>query len=96
MKPAPLAAAVLAAAALLVSGCSSGTDVASVLTTVQDGLNQQLGGEWTVQCPDSMSIEAGLTTDCLATSATGDSVQVAITQNDDQGNVTWETTPPQQ
>lgn len=82
---------VLAAASVLVlAGCSSSIDVADLETQVQDGLAEQLGGTWTVECPDSMEIQAGLTTNCMATSDTGESIDVNITQDDDQGNVTWE------
>jgi hypothetical protein len=83
-------ALVLAAASVLVlAGCSSSINVADLETQVQDGLAEQLGGTWTVECPDSMEIQAGLTTNCMATSDTGESINVDITQDDDQGNVTW-------
>lgn len=81
---------VLTAGALLLTGCSTTIDVSKIETSVQDGLAEQVGGEWTVTCPDSMEVQAGLTTNCMATSATGETLDVNVTQNDDQGNVTWE------
>ncbi len=90
MKRLVLSAAVALSAALAITGCSSGIDVDTLETTVAEGLAEQLGGEWTVQCPDSMEVQAGLTTNCMATDADGNSVDVNITQDDDQGNVTWE------
>ena len=85
-----IAPAALAVAALALAGCSSSIDVADLETKVQDGLAEQVGGTWTVECPDSMEVQAGLTTNCAATSDTGETIQVDITQDDDQGNVTWE------
>lgn len=83
-------AGVLTAGALLLTGCTTTIDVASIETAVQDGLAEQVGGEWTVTCPDSMEVQAGLTTNCMATSAHGQTLDVNVTQDDDQGNVTWE------
>ena len=37
-------------------------------------------------------MEKGLTANCEATSADGQSTMINVTQTDDQGNVTWETT----
>lgn len=90
-RPGAFAAAIATAGALLLTGCSTTIDVNTLETSVQTGLAEQLGGEWTVQCPDSMEIQSGLTTNCMATNADGESVDVNVTQTDDQGNVTWET-----
>ena len=90
MKRLILPATIAVSAALLISGCSSTINVDQLEQKVQDGLAEQLGGTWTVTCPDSMEVQAGLTTDCMATSDAGQTVDVNITQDDDQGNVTWE------
>lgn len=82
-------AALAAATVLLLAGCSSTIDAASLETQVQDGLAEQVGGTWTVDCPDSMEIQAGLTAECLATKDDGQTLNVNVTQDDDQGNVTW-------
>lgn len=89
-RPAAFVVAIAAAGALLLSGCSSSIDVSTLEESVQTGLAEQLGGSWTVECPDSMEVQAGLTTNCMATSDTGETVNVNVTQTDDQGNVTWE------
>lgn len=85
-----VALATVALAASVLVGCSSTIDVSSLEEQVQKGMAEQLGGEWTVQCPDSMEVKAGLTANCEATSTDGTTEQVNITQTDDQGNVTWE------
>jgi Domain of unknown function (DUF4333) len=85
-----IAVSLVAAGVLLLAGCSTSIDVDTLEQSVQTGLAEQLGGEWTVQCPDSMEVQAGLTTNCMATSAEGEAVDVNVTQTDDQGNVTWE------
>ena len=87
------ALALAAASVLVLAGCSSSINVADLEAQVQDGLAEQLGGTWTVECPDSMEIQAGLTTNCMATSDTGEAINVDITQDDDQGNVTWRVPP---
>ena len=89
------AVALTAAGVLLLTGCSSSIDVASLETTVQDGLAEQVGGTWTVECPDSMEVQAGLSTNCMATRDDGQTLDVAITQDDDQGNVTWKVDNPE-
>ena len=81
---------VVAVSTLLLTACSTSIDVSKIETSVQDGLAEQVGGEWTVTCPDSMEVQAGLTTNCLATSTTGETLDINVTQDDDQGNVTWE------
>jgi hypothetical protein len=85
-----IAVSLAAAGLLFLSGCSTSIDVDTLEQSVQTGLGEQLGGEWTVQCPDSMEVQAGLTTNCMATSADGEAIDVNVTQTDDQGNVTWE------
>jgi len=90
MKRLILPATIALSAALLVSGCSSGPTVDTIEQAVQEGLAEQLGGAWTVTCPDSMEVQAGLTANCSATSDGGETVEVNITQNDDQGNISWE------
>jgi invasion protein IalB len=89
MRRAPIVLT-LAAAALLATACSSSIDVDSLEQQVQSGLAEQLGGTWTVQCPDSMEVQAGLTANCMATNEDGQSLNVDITQEDDQGTVSWQ------
>lgn len=43
-----------------------------------------------VDCPDSIGQQQGNDFTCTATDQAGDSVDVAVTQEDDLGNVSWE------
>lgn len=70
---------------------ATGLDLEALKTGVAAELAKQVGGEWTVDCPDDIPIEKGLTANCEATSADGQSTMINVTQTDDQGNVTWET-----
>ncbi len=79
---------VLAAAGLL-AGCSKSLDGSSIQGQISDGLAQQVGGTWTVTCPDSVDVKVGGTFTCEAKSEDGQSVTVDVKQDDDQGNVTW-------
>lgn len=85
-----IASTVVLSAGLFLSACSSSINVGDLEQQVQQGLADQLGGDWTVSCPDSMEVQAGLTTNCMATDAGGKTVDVNITQTDNQGNVAWE------
>jgi hypothetical protein len=42
-----------------------------------------------VVCPDEVTIESGATFTCTATTDDGRSAEIEVTQDDDQGNVTW-------
>jgi len=75
--------ALVGAGVLLLAGCSTTIDVSKIETSVQDGLAEQVGGEWTVTCPDSMEVQAGLTTNCMATSTDGQTLDINVTQDDD-------------
>ncbi|MBK9737950.1 MAG: DUF4333 domain-containing protein [Actinobacteria bacterium] len=82
-------------AATLLAGCSSVStlDTAKLQDGIVTGLADQLGGEWTVTCPADQKIGKGLTFNCEAVSkADGTTGTIVVTQTDDEGNVTWETT----
>jgi hypothetical protein len=91
------AGALLVTAAL--SGCSGSVSVggsnldidkleSTVATEMQTQLN--LSGTPTVTCPDPVPIEQGNVFTCTA-ELDGDTIDVEVTQTDDQGNVTWQT-----
>lgn len=86
-----IAVSLAAAGILLLTGCSTSIDVDAIESSVAADLAAQVGGEWTVQCPDDIPLEQGLTANCGATSADGQSTMINVTQTDDQGNITWET-----
>jgi hypothetical protein len=91
------AGAILVTTAL--SGCSgsvsvggSNLDIDKLETTVATEMQTQLNlsGTPTVTCPDPVPIEQGNVFTCTA-ELDGDSIDVEVTQTDDQGNVTWKT-----
>jgi hypothetical protein len=83
----PLAA--LGAAALLLTACGSKLDTSSLEENIDSTVTAQVGGDWTVACPDDVTPTAGGTFQCTATSADGTVLTAEVTQNDDQGNVSW-------
>ena len=70
----------------------SNLDIDKLATTVATEMQTQLNlsGTPTVTCPDPVPIEQGNVFTCTA-ELDGDSVDVEVTQTDDQGNVTWQT-----
>jgi hypothetical protein len=67
-------------------------------TLNEDELEQQLRGElhsrfpsttWDVACPSGVAPEAGATFECTATAEDGRRLELEITQDDDDGRVTW-------
>ena len=91
------AGAILVTTAL--SGCSGSVsvgganlDIDKLETTVATEMQTQLNlsGTPTVTCPDPVPIEQGNVFTCSA-ELDGDSIDVEVTQTDDQGNVTWKT-----
>jgi predicted transcriptional regulator len=88
-----LIGAVLAGvAAVAVSGCSSVLDTKSL----EDEIGRQLAAnlevepaQVTVQCPDSIAVEAGSVVRCTA-EADEVTYGLKVTQTDDEGAVEWE------
>lgn len=86
-----LGAGVLVTAATL-SGCSATElDVNKLESTISTEMQSQLGLDAapTVTCPDPISIETGKVSTCTA-ELDGESVNIEVTQTDDQGNVSWQ------
>ncbi|MFN8182968.1 MAG: DUF4333 domain-containing protein [Candidatus Nanopelagicales bacterium] len=81
----------------VLSGCSSTSNLdiqklqSTIATEMQSQLN--LSGTPTVTCPDPVPIQQGNVFTCTA-ELDGDTVDVKVTQTDDQGNVNWETVQP--
>jgi hypothetical protein len=82
--------------AATLAGCSSSLDIDKLESTIASEMQTQLNlpAQPTVTCPDDVAIESGNVFTCTA-ELDGDSVDVKVTQTDDQGNVTWETVQPQ-
>ncbi len=76
----------------MLAGCSmsSTLDTASLQDKVTTQITEQVGGTWTVVCPEDVPISTGATFTCTATDEAGATSTVTVTQTDDQGNVTWE------
>lgn len=82
--------AVITVVALLSAIASrSQLDTAAVEQQIAQELSVQTGQTTTVRCPDSVTLEADATFTCSASTADGRSGQVAVTQDDAEGNVTW-------
>lgn len=77
--------------ALLV-GCSKTLNTDDVEGQISSGLTEQVGGEFTVDCPADPPAEAGGTFECTATSAEGQTATITVTQDDAEGNLSWEVT----
>lgn len=74
----------------LLAACGSSLSQTDVQDKIQQGLTEQLGGEYTVTCPSDIPVQSGAAFTCDVTSADGGTAKVAVTQNDDQGNLFWE------
>jgi hypothetical protein len=81
----------LAAVLALLNSVSSRTrlDTAAIEQQVAESLSQSSGLTTTVVCPDDVTLERGATFECTATTDTGLTARIQVTQDDDQGNVTW-------
>ena len=92
-RAAALTATLGLGAALLV-GCSSTLSQTDVQDKLAAGLSEQYGGSYAVTCPSDLTPQAGGTFTCDATnSADGSSVTINVSQDDDQGNLSWTATP---
>ncbi len=67
----------------------SALDLPKIETGVASDLGSQVGGTWTVTCPESVDIGAGKSFTCQAESDTGQSSPITVTQTDTEGNITW-------
>jgi hypothetical protein len=79
------------AVAFLLSAISSRSllDTSFVEQQIAESLSQSSGLTTTVTCPDEVTVAAGDTFTCTATTDDGRTAQIEVTQDDDQGTVTW-------
>ncbi|MDP1876590.1 MAG: DUF4333 domain-containing protein [Actinomycetota bacterium] len=86
--------AAIAAACLsvgLLAGCAKSLDSTQVSDAIDTSLTDQFEGDFTVTCPSDIPAEAGNVFTCDVSNATdGSTATVEVTQNDADGNVTWE------
>jgi len=69
----------------------SALDLDKVRTSIATDLGTQVGGTWTVTCPDKVDIGAGKTFTCQAESDSGQTTPITVTQTDTDGNISWTT-----
>ncbi len=74
----------------LMTACSSSLSQSDVQDKLSQGMTDQLGGTYTVTCPSDIPISAGSTFTCDAVGDDGSMGIITVTQDDDQGNLTWE------
>lgn len=74
----------------LLAACSNSLSQTDVQDKLKQGMTEQLGGEYTVTCPSDIPVSAGATFTCDATGADGSTGTISVTQDDDQGNLSWE------
>ncbi len=83
--------AVVAAAFLLLVGCSQTLDIAKAEEEIQAGIEEQTGASVTsVDCPDDVPLEEGNSFTCDVQGDDGSTGTVDVTQTDDEGTVRWE------
>ena len=82
----------LAAGALGVAGCGDKKlDTGKLEGKIKDGIQKQAGVKIkSVDCPDDVKVKKGDTFNCKATTQTGQSANVKVTQQDDKGNVNYQ------
>jgi Domain of unknown function (DUF4333) len=80
-------------ATLAVAGACTRTrtlDASELNTKIATDMQSNLGIQGaSVSCPDDVSVEAGRTFNCTATTPDGGTMTIEVTQSDDQGNVTY-------
>ena len=82
----------LAVGALAVAGCGDKKlDTGKLEGKIQDGIQKQAGVKIkSVDCPDDVKVKKGDTFTCKATTNSGQTAQVKVTQQDDKGNVNYQ------
>ena len=92
MKPGRIAALLGAVflSAGLIAACSSSLSQTDVQDKLKQGMSEQLGGDFTVNCPSDIPVSVGASFTCDTTGADGSTGTIAVTQDDDQGNLSWE------
>jgi hypothetical protein len=82
-------------AGILMMGCSAEFSAGRTLDTqelegeIATGLSEQTGITATIECPEDVPLEQGNEFECTAQAEDGTTAQIAVTQNDNEGNVSW-------
>ena len=82
----------LAVGALGLAGCGDKKlDTDKLEGKIKSGIEKQAGVKIkSVDCPDNVKVKKGDTFNCKATTQTGQSANVKVTQQDDKGNVNYQ------
>ena len=96
MKRAPWQLLAVVVVTVALAGCDGEftvtrfLDVDRLETTLTDGLEEQTGVVIeSVECPNEVPMEAGNEFECTATDDQGNTGTIIVTQDDDEGNITW-------
>lgn len=83
-------------ASFALAGCGESTlDTGKIESEIKPEVEDQTGTrDVAVSCPDDVEAEEGAEFECDLTAAGGVKAKVAITQEDDDGNVRWELVQP--
>ena len=87
-----LLAPLLAVGAISLAGCGEKKlDTAKLEGRIKDGIEKQAGVKMRgVDCPDDVKVKKGDTFNCRATTTSGQTAMVKVTQQDDEGNVNYQ------
>ncbi|MGZ8636019.1 MAG: DUF4333 domain-containing protein [Actinomycetota bacterium] len=89
----PARAAALLAIGVLAAACSRTLDMNQVESELKDQAEKEFGTSGlTVTCPDDVKVEAGTSFTCEASDASGATMVLTVTQENDQGKVRWSVT----
>lgn len=89
----PARAAALLAIGVLAAACSRTLDMNQVEAELKRQVERDLGTQGlTVICPDDVKVEAGTSFTCEASDASGATMVLTVTQENDQGKVRWSVT----
>ncbi|MBD1843504.1 DUF4333 domain-containing protein [Cyanobacteria bacterium FACHB-63] len=81
----------LLASLLFLGGCSRTLDAKRIEENILSGITKQGASSLkTVICPTNVSPAAGKEFECIGVLDSGSGVPIAVTQQDDQGTVTWD------
>src|SRR3954454_14181041 len=82
----------LAAGAFAMAGCGDKKlDTDKLEGKIQTGIQKQAGVKIkSIDCPDDVKVKKGDTFNCKATTNTGQTANVKVTQQDDKGNVNYQ------
>jgi len=82
-----------AAGALALAGCGDKKlDTDKLEGKIQDGIEKQVSGVKikSIDCPNNVKVKKGDTFNCKATTNSGQTANVKVTQQDDKGNVNYQ------